>query len=267
MINILKSFFQRNYSLFFALAIRDIEAKYKGSVLGVIWSIISPVLMLLVYGFVFGVVFQARWPQVGDNINAEFPLILFCGLIVYFMFSEVVMRSPSLIMEHSNFVKKVVFPLPLLSCVVVSSSVFHFLISFLVMLTYAAFISVWPSWTILLVPLLLMQFYLFCLGISWFLSAIGVFFRDVTYIVGFISTALMFLSPIFYPLEAVPEKFKIFILMNPLTFYVEAFRGLALYGVCPDVNKIIIALALSVVIFILGIVFFNKVKRAFPDVV
>lgn len=258
---------QRHSYLYLSLAKRDIAAKYKGSSLGVVWAVLTPFLLLLVYGFVFGVVFQARWPKVGSSDNTEFPLILFCGLIVYFLFSEIVMRSPLLIIEHKNYVKKVVFPLPILNCVVVTTSAFHYLISFFVMVVYALVIGVFPSWEILLIPLLLLQFIVFCLGVSWFLSAVGVFLKDVSYIVGFISTALMFLSPIFYPIDAVPEQFKAIIYVNPLTYYIEAFRDLSLYNVIPDVGEIIKSLIISASVFVGGLVFFNRVRNAFSDVV
>jgi|SRR5690554_6489565 len=258
---------QQHSYLYWSLSKRDVAAKYKGSSLGLVWVILNPLLMLLVYGFVFGIVFQARWPQVGSTTGVEFPLILFCGLIVFFMFSEIVNRSPMLIVEHANYVKKVVFPLPLLSCVVVTTSTFHYLISFLVMTIYAATIAVYPSWSLLYLPLLLLQFVAFCLGLSWFLSAVGVFLKDMSYVVGFISTALMFLCPIFYPIDAVPEKFRAVIYANPLTYYVESFRGLSLYKMAPDANQAFIALVVALIVFFGGLLFFNKVRHAFSDVV
>lgn len=263
----LVSILQRYSYLFISLASRDIAAKYKGSSLGLFWAILSPLLMLLVYGFVFGVVFQARWPEVRANTDAEFPLILFSGLIAYFMFSEIVMRSPSLILEHSNYVKKVVFPLPVLSLVVVTTSAFHYLISFLVMTLYAFYIGVFPSLKTLLIPFLLLQFIVFCLGISWLLSAIGVFFKDISYVVGFISTALMFLSPIFYPIDAVPDQFKSIIHFNPLTYYVDSFRRLSLYDTFPDSKEAVNAFIIAILVFIGGLTFFNKLRRDFSDVV
>lgn len=251
--------------LFCVMTKRDIQERYRGSFLGLFWSILNPVFLLLVYGFVFGVIFKARWPAV-NGTETNFSVLLFCGLVTYMFFSDVLTRSSQLIIGNANYVKKVVFPLGLFSGILTFSAGFHFCISFVIAWFYGLSSGVELSWVTLLFPFIFFMFSIFLIGMSWIVSALGVYFRDVTYISAFVATAMMFLSPIFYPAQSVPKAFSIVMGFNPLTYYVEAFRGIAIYGQVPALYASLNAFVVAATVFILGRVFFNKVKKGFADV-
>ena len=169
--------------------------------MGILWSFFNPVLMLIVYTFVFSIVFKARWIG-GTDSKTEFALVLFAGLMMYNLFAECINRAPGLVLGNVNYVKKVVFPLEILPIVAIGSATFHLIISLFVWLCfYLIFIGVPPS-TIGLLPVLLFPFFLMILGLTWLLASLGVYLRDVTQIIGILTTALLFLSPIFYPISA-----------------------------------------------------------------
>ncbi|WP_409524927.1 ABC transporter permease [Nitrincola sp. MINF-07-Sa-05] len=247
------------------MAKREVLGRYKGSWLGLVWTLLTPLLLLLVYMFVFGVIFQARWPQ-SEGVDGNFAALLFCGIIAFFMFSEVLTRSPRLIVDNANYVKKVVFPLDALIWVAVATALFHFLISFVVLLGFVLVSGVGVSVYLLYFPVITGLLVVFLLGLSWFLSALGVYIRDVSYIAGFLSTALLFLSPVFYPASAVPESFRILMDLNPLTFYIEAFRSVAVLKQAPDYMSMLLATAVSLGVFALGYWFFQRVRKGFADV-
>lgn len=247
------------------LIYRDIQAKYKGSLFGIFWSLLIPFILLLVYTFVFSVVFQARWGTSGGN-RVEFALILFSGLIVFNLFSECINRAPSIILGNVNYVKKVVFPIEILGVVAVGSALFNFFVSFIVWLVaYFILIGV-PSLTIFLAPLYILPLVFFVLGCVWLLSAIGVYLRDVGQFVGIVTTVLMFMSPIFYPIEALPSKFQNFLYLNPLSFYIESFRDVVYWGKLPDLGFSFLALFFSAVFLFLSFGIFKKLKKGFADV-
>lgn len=247
------------------LIYRDIQAKYKGSILGIVWSLLIPFVLLLVYTFVFSVIFQARWGASSGN-KVEFALILFSGLIVFNFFSECVNRAPSIILSNVNYVKKVVFPIEVLGIVAVGSALFNFLVSFFVwVLAYIVFIGS-PNLTIFLVPLFLVPLVCFVLGCVWLLSAVGVYLRDVGQFVGIVTTVLMFLSPIFYPIEALPARFQNFLYLNPLSFYIESFRDIVYWGKIPGLGYTFLVLLFSIIFLIFSFVIFRKLKNGFADV-
>ncbi|MCV6627388.1 MAG: ABC transporter permease [Cellvibrionaceae bacterium] len=254
-----------NRQLLIGMAKREVLARYKGSWFGLLWSLLTPILLLLVYMFVFGLVFKARWPE-AENLPEGFSSLLFCGLMAYLMFSEILTRSPNLIIDNVNYVKKVVFPLDILSWVAIAGAIFHFMLSTVVLLSFTAIWGAGLHWQILYLPLLLVVFTIFLLGLSWLLSALGVFIRDVSYVAGFLATAFMFLSPIFYPKSAVPEDFARIMDYNPLTFYIEQFRNVLVLGVEPDLSELGQALFIAVLLFIVGYSFFIRVKKGFADV-
>lgn len=221
--------------------------------------------MLIIYTFVFSVVFKARW-EGGTDSRTEFALVLFAGLMIYNLFAECINRSPGLVLGNVNYVKKVVFPLEILSIVAMGSAVFHFLISFLVWLIfYLVFFGV-PQVTLLLFPLLLIPFLLLILGLSWFLAALGVFLRDVSQIVGVMMTALLFLSPIFYPITALPPEYHQFLQVNPLTFVIEQARGVMIWGNGISWQGWIIYLSVATVTAWLGFAWFQKTRKGFANV-
>lgn len=254
-----------NYDLLIALIKREVVSRYRGSFLGILWSFFNPVFMLTVYTFVFSFVFKARWGGSGDS-KSEFALLLFAGMIVFSLFSECVNRAPSLIIGNVNYVKKVVFPLEVLPMVLIGSAGFHLLISFTVwFIFYIVFFGI-PHLTVLWLPFVIFPLVLFVVGISWILSALGVYLRDVGQIVGVLTSALLFLSPIFYPVSALPEKFQIFLKINPLTLIIEQCRKVIYWGDSPDFYFLGISFLGGFLMAWLGFVFFQKTRKGFADV-
>lgn len=233
--------------------------------MGILWSFFNPVLMLVVYTFVFSVVFKARWVG-GTDSKTEFALVLFAGLMVYNLFAECINRSPGLVLGNVNYVKKVVFPLEILPVVAIGSAAFHLLVSLLVWLIFYLIYFGIPQATLLLFPLVLIPFFLLTLGFSWFLASLGVFLRDVSQIVGVMTTALMFLSPIFYPITALPQEYHIFLQINPLTFVIEQARDVMIWG--KGMNWIAWAtyLLLAAIMAWLGFAWFQKTRKGFANV-
>ena len=184
----------RNQGLIRNLVHREVVGRYKGSMLGIFWSLVTPVLMLAVYTFVFSVVFKARWNEGGDS-RTEFSLLLFVGLLVFNLFAECINRAPSLVLANVNYVKKVVFPLEVLPWVAMGSALFHFTVSFGVWLAAYVVLVGMPHWTVLLSPLVMAPFVLFVMGLSWAFASLGVFLRDVGQIISIAVQVLMFMTP------------------------------------------------------------------------
>ena len=255
----------KHRQLIASLVRREVVGRYRGSVLGLLWSFLHPVFMLAVYTFVFSVVFRARWAAGGES-KAEFALALFAGLLVFNLFAECLNKSPGLIISNVNYVKKVVFPLETLPWVVFGAALFHFFISLLVWLIFSFFVIGVPHITVVLFPLVMIPLGLIVMGLCWFLSSLGVYLRDIAQLVRIVTTTLMFLTPIFYPATAVPEKYRSLIYCNPLALVVEQFRGLLLYGVTPDWTHLALLTGAAMVFAWAGFAWFQKTRKGFADV-
>jgi len=257
--------FWHNRGLIRALIKREVFSRYRGSAMGLLWSFFNPVLMLAVYTFVFSVVFKARWVG-GSGSKTEFALVLFAGLMVFNLFAECVNRAPSLVLGNVNYVKKVVFPLEVLPVVALGSAVFHFLVSLAVWLGfYLIFFGV-PQLTICQLPLVMLPTVLMTLGLSWFLASLGVYLRDVAQIIGVVTTVLMFLSPVFYPIVGMPEEYRPFMQISPLTFVVEQARDAMVWGKGLDGSGWGLYTGVSIVVAWLGFAWFQKTRKGFADV-
>jgi lipopolysaccharide transport system permease protein len=255
----------RNRSLILALIQRDVIGRYRGSMLGALWSFFHPLLMLAIYTFVFSVAFGARWSAGGDS-KAEFAIVLFAGLLVFNLFSECVNRAPTTIVANTNFVKKVVFPLEILPWVVMGSALFHALISLIVWLVFYAILLGLPHPSACLLPLVIFPLVLFTMGISWLLASLGVYLRDVTQVVGIGTTALLFLSPIFYPASSLPEQYRWLLAFNPMTPSIEQARDVLVWGRAPDWTVLGTTMAAASVIAWLGFAWFQRTRKGFADV-
>ncbi len=259
------SSFSRNKELILALTRREIASRYRGSMLGLLWSLVHPIVMLMIYTFVFSVVFKARWNTGGDS-KTEFALVLFSGLIIFNLFSECITRSPSIILTHANYVKKVVFPLEILPWVTLGAALFQALMSLSVwLLFYVIFFGI-PHATILLLPLILLPILFITIGLSWMLASIGVYLRDIGQMIGIGTTVLMFLSPIFYPVSSLPEKYQHLLLLNPLTPAIEGARDVLFWGHVPHISVYLIYLTFALMFSWLGFVCFQKSRKGFADV-
>jgi lipopolysaccharide transport system permease protein len=256
----------RNRQLIWQMTRREVVGRYRGSVLGLAWSFFNPVLMLIVYTFVFSVVFKARWNVSGDESKTDFAIILFTGMIVFNLFAEIVNRAPGLIIYNVNYVKKVVFPLEILSWVALGSVLFHSLVSLFVLLLTQFILNQSLPWTIVFFPLVLLPLILASLGAAWFLAAIGVFVRDVGQITGVMTTILMFLSAVFYPLSALPERYQNLLKLNPLVLIITESRNVLIYGSLPNWSWLGLALLMGLAIAFAGFWWFQKTRKGFADV-
>jgi lipopolysaccharide transport system permease protein len=255
----------RHRDLIRASAKREVLGRYRGSVLGLLWSFFNPVLMLTVYTFVFSVVFKARWNSDSES-KTEFALVLFAGLIVFNLFGECVNRAPGLILSNPNYVKKVVFPLEILPFVGLLSALFHAAISLGVWLLAYLILFGLPHATVLYLPLIVLPFVLFIMGVSWALASLGVYLRDVGQIIGVITSVLMYMSPIFYPATALPDDYRHLLYLNPLTPIIEQARAVLYFGQTPDFAMLAFYWFASIIIAWLGFVWFQKTRKGFADV-
>lgn len=255
----------RRRELLSQLTRRAIAQRYQGSVLGVLWSLLQPVLMLGVYTFVFSTVLKGRWSQ-GVGSTTEFAVVLFAGLCVYNLFSEIVNRAPALIVDHSSYVKRVVFPLEMLALVNVGAAMFQFSIQMTVLLITQSYLTGHIVFSGLIVPLVVLPLLLFSLGLTWFLSSIGVFLRDIGPVVALSTTALMFLSPVFYAMDAVPERFRFVISLNPLTIVINQVRDAAVWGIAAEWQTLVPTTLGQIVFAWAGYCWFQCTKKGFADV-
>lgn len=255
----------RNRRLIISMIKREVIGRYRGSAMGILWSLFNPLLMLAVYTFVFSVVFQARW-NTESNSKTEFALLLFAGLIVYSLFAECANRAPKLIIENVNYVKKVVFPLEVLPVVALGATLFHTGVSVFVWLgAYVLFFGA-PHASILLFPLVILPLLLFTMGVSWLFASLGVYLRDVSQVMSIITTILLFLSPIFYPATAIPTEFRPILLFNPLAPTIEQAREVLFFGQVPAWAPWAVSLIIASLFAALGFAWFQKTRKGFADV-
>ncbi len=255
----------RNRELVTSLVKREVQGRYRGSVLGLFWSFVQPIFMLAIYTFVFSIVFKARW-NAGSDSKTEFALVLFAGLMVFNLFSECISRAPSIILANANYVKKVVFPLEILPWVNLGAALFQTIMSLCVWFLFYIIIFGVPHTTALLLPFVFIPLVFITIGLSWILASLGVYLRDVGQLVAIIITVLMFLSPIFYPLSSLPLKYRHFLQLNPLTPTIEAVRDVLCWGSVPNIAIYCMYLIFSIIFSWLGFAWFQKTRRGFADV-
>lgn len=257
----------RNRQLIGRMTKREVIGRYKGSAMGLAWSFFNPVFMLMVYTFVFSEVFKSRWGGIGgDESKTQFAVVLFVGMIMLGLFSEVINRAPVLILSNVNYVKKVIFPIEMLPVIAMGAALFHSLISLSVLLAAFALFNGYLHWTVVFIPLVFLPLVILTLGLSWILASLGVFVRDVGQTIGLITTVLMFLSPVFYPITAVPEKFRPFIMANPLTFIIEQAREVLIWGHLPSWLGLGIYTLTAAIVAWIGYFWFQKTRKGFADV-
>ena len=258
--------FLRHRSLIWQLARRDVVGRYRGSALGLVWSLVQPLLMLAVYTYVFGVVLQVRWDdRLPDQGEVAFAVILFSGLIVHALFAECFTRAPTLVLENANFVKKVIFPLEILPFTTMLSALFHASASMVVLLAAHLVLDRELAWTALLLPVVLAPLLILTIGIGWLLSSLGVFLRDVGQVTSVLSTVLLFVSPIFFPVERLPETMRAFVYLNPLSLIVDQVREVVLFGRLPDWQALGLYTLVALLVAQLGYWWFQRTRRGFAD--
>lgn len=252
--------------LILQMTIREVVGRYKGSVLGMGWSFFIPVLMLVVYTFVFSVVFKARWGIGGEESKIHFAVVLFAGLIVHALLAEVLNRAPSLILSNVNYVKKVVFPLEILPIVSIGGGIFHCFISLSVLLIAVFILNGFIYWTAIFIPLVLLPLIILTLGLSWMLASLGVFLRDVGQTVSIVTMVMLFLGPVFYPIDALPKNLQFWLFLNPITFIIEQAREVLIWGNLPNWIGLGVYTLVASFIFWIGYYWFQKTRKGFADV-
>lgn len=257
----------RHRELIAQLTKLQVLQRYKGSILGLIWSFLTPLAMLIIYTFVFTMIFNIKWEGTITGSHAEFAIALFTGLIAFNFFSESVLAAPNLIVDNPNYVKKVVFPLEILPIVSIASALINVIFSTLILLMGTVVVMGQLPWTLLFLPLVYLPLVLFSLGLSWILASLGVFIRDTGHFLGVFVQMLFFLTPIFYPISAVPENFRFLIYMNPLSIIVNHCRRVMVWGQLPNWGELTIVTAATLLVCILGYIWFLKSKSVFSDVV
>ena len=254
-----------NRALIITLIKRDVIGRYQNSVLGILWSFFNPIFMLAVYTFIFSEVFKARWVG-GTDSKAEFALILFAGLIVFNIFAECFNRSPGIVLLNANYVKKVVFPLEILAWVNVGAALFHAIVCVFVWLLFYLVVIGIPHPTVLLLPFILLPLIMLILGLSWVFAALGAYLRDIAQLAVLITTVMMFMSPIFYPIEALPQSYQSFLLLNPLSLAITEMREILYWGEFPSIIEYCVYLFFCTLCALLGFAFFQKCRKGFADV-
>lgn len=254
----------KNRELIVQIAKRNIYTKYKGSVLGICWSFLTPLFLLTIYTFVFGYVFKTRW---GDGGIGSYPVILFSGLIFHFFFTEVLATSTQLISSNGNYVKKVVFPLGVLVISNYLSLFFSFLISFgllmiAVIVTGGSFLN-----TILAFAIVVPPFIILTIGLSYLFSSVGVFIRDIVHVVNLSATILLFASPILFPVESLPDIVKTIVYINPISYVVSDFRAIIFGMGSFSFAGYVSYTGCAIIILFIGKSVFNKLSKGFSDVV
>jgi lipopolysaccharide transport system permease protein len=259
---------RRHWKLILSLTRRDLAERFQGSLLGPLWFVITPVILILTYTLVFGLVFKVRMPfaRAGESSNVEFGLFLFSGLVIFTVFADVISRSTSLVVSKPNFVKKVVFPLEILSVVTVLSALAGGLLSFAMLLiatiatgggmTMTSFLYLGSL--VLLAPMLV--------GLSWFLSALGTYMRDITQIIGLSLTVFLFLSPVFTPLSGFPAAVRPYLMLNPVSVPIEFGHLTFFLQQVPPIGAAAGYLLAALAVMTLGWAFFQKTRSGFADV-
>jgi lipopolysaccharide transport system permease protein len=254
-----------NIDLLWELTKRDFVARYKGSFLGLAWSLVTPLFMLAIYTFVFSVAFKAKWGA-AENDQVNFATVLFSGLIVHALFAECLIRAPTLIAMNANYVKKVVFPLEILPLMTMGSALGNFVVSLIVLVVFCMLSGTPLHPAGLLLPILLLPLVLMTLGFSWFLTSLGVYLRDFAQVIGMLTSVALFLAPIFYPISALPPIYQSLMMLNPITLPVLQVRDALLWGVPLNWAAWVVSLFVGLGVFYLGLAWFQKTRRGFADV-
>ena len=255
-----------NRQLILQMTKRDVIGRYKGSVMGVMWSLFNPLFLLLIYTFVFSVVFKARWGTDLHESKSQFAILLFVGMIVHGLFAETLNRAPGLILGNVSYVKKIVFPLEILPVVAIGAALFHALVSVLVLVVAFVLLNGYLQWTVVFLPLVLLPLMVLTLGAAWALASLGVYLRDVAQPISLIMTVLLFASPVFYPITALPERIRPWLMLNPLTFVIEQARAILIFGQLPDWTGLATYSLVSVLIAWAGYAWFQKTRKGFANV-
>lgn len=253
-------------TLLWQFTVRNVELRHKGSYLGLLWSILNPLLTLIVYVFVFGYLFRSRFNVLHEESRMDYALGVFLGLIIYHCLAEVLATAPTVIVTNPNFVKKVVFPLEILPAASVGASLVHMAISLGLLLLGVSTLGPGLSARMLWLPLIMLPMVPLALGIAWFFSALGVFFRDIGQLVGLLTLGLMFASAVVYPASMLPPSVWAILRFNPVLLAIELARNAAMWNLPVNLLHLGYEWGISFLVFIAGHYVFRKVAPGFSDV-
>jgi lipopolysaccharide transport system permease protein len=254
-------------NLVWQFTLRNIEMRHKGSHLGLVWSVLKPLIMLGLYTLVFGYVFKGKFGVHPHESHSEFALGVFIGLSLIQMLSEVIGTSPMTVASQPNFVKKVVFPLEILPVTAVGASIVHFLISMVLVAIGVVLIGPGLSWSALWMPVIVLPVIFLALGLGWLISALGVFLRDIGQITEFLSVVLMYASVVFFPPSKVPPQVWVWLRLNPVALAVDLSRDSLLWRLPLNGTHLLYLYACGIATFLVGYAVFARLKPAFADVV
>ena len=256
----------RHFALVVQMARRDVAGRYRGSFAGLLWSFFNPLLILVIYTFVFGVIFKSRWNAQTTN-PFQYAIVLFAGLNINTFFSECANRATTLIVENTNFVKRVVFPLETLTWSTLGSGLFHLCVSTIVLLAISPLVMGHVPWTAIFFPVVVACFLPFVAGAVWLLASLGVYLRDLKQVVGIATMALMFLAPILYPAALIPERWRFALYFNPLTIIAEASQDVLIWGRVPRWDHLAVYAAVASLFAWFAFAWFERTRKGFADVV
>lgn len=256
----------RRRELISILTWQEIAGRYRGSFLGSLWPLLTPLIMLAVYTLVFGVVVPSRWPGTADAGMGGVALRLLSGMLVHGLLSEVLGKAPILITSQPNYVTKVVFPLEALAWVSLSTALFHVGLALLVLLGINGLFGSGFALAQLALPLILLPFCLLLVGLSLLLGALGVYARDLSQVVAPLVLMMMFLGPVFYPRSALPEPLQPWLALNPITIPIEQFRRVLFEGAWPDWVVLAQYSLAAIVVYLFGWKVFDSLRKGFADV-
>ena len=245
---------------------RSIELQHKGSALGIVWMLLSPLLLFGVYAFVFLVVFDGRYGVVPNETRLDFAIGLFLSLTLVQMVQDTMAAAPTTILQNPNYVKKVVFPLEILPLVVFSAAFFRCLIALMLVLVTVAVAGPGLRATAWWLPIIVLLFALFSVGVAWILAALGVFLRDLGPFMQFFTQILTFMSGVFYSLNRLPGTFA-FLRFNPIMVVIESSRNVVLWHIAPTSGDLIYLGVVGGLTCLAGHVLFSALKPVFADVV
>lgn len=254
-----------HHDLILRLAAREFSQRFRGSLLGVTWAVLMPLFTAAVYTFVFSTVFKARWGDIYDG-PFDFAIIFLMGMVVHTIFAESVARAPMLVVGNASYVKKVIFPLEILPVVAVLSALVNAGIGIAIVLVGNLLLNGKIFLTVITLPLVIAPYLIFVVALVLFFAAVGVYLRDLSQVVSLLIMVTLFLTPIFFPIEAVPESFRSYIWLNPLTFIVQQARDVAIFGRWPDFIGLSIYAVAALAALAGAFWVFQRLRNGFADV-
>ena len=260
----------QDYKLSRMFVARDLQARYKNAWGGLLWLVLQPLIMLSIYTLVFQHILGVRWDTPHSSSphasGLDFALNLYLGLVVFNIFAESLQAAPTVLRAHSNLIKKVRFPIRILPTIPVGLSLCDAALGLAIWLVVYVFVLGLPPVTALYLPLVLLPLILFVLGLCWIVASLSAYMRDITQIVRFGVTGLLFLSPIFFPLQSLPMDLQVLLSFNPLAIEIEMLRGIMMGGVAPAWGSYLGLLSMSVAVYLAGLYWFELTKDGFVDV-